>query len=218
MMAQPLPFADWPEHLRFLGRFFRSPRTIGAFASSSKWLARAMVAPLARPTNTVNHAHPMTVVELGPGMGAFTRAIVEHMGPADRFLSVEVDPAFIETLRRRWPDVDCVCASAESLPALLGARGLGRVDHIVSGLPFATLPADTTLRILEAVGQTLRPGGTFTTFQYVQSYGFPPAIAFRRRMSALMRSAPSRRFVARNLPPAFALSWTNHRGDEARSH
>jgi len=214
-MAQPLPFADWPEHLQFLGRFFRSPRTIGAFAPSSKWLARAMVAPLPRQVTPIR---PVKICELGPGTGAFTRAIVERLGPTDRFLSVEVDSVFIDALRQRWPDVDWVCASAESLPAIVGERGFGSVDHIVSGLPFATLPADTTQRIVEAVGKTLRPGGTFTTFQYVQSYGFPPAVAFRRQMSTRMGSAPSRRFVVRNLPPAFVLSWTNHRRDLTGSH
>jgi phosphatidylethanolamine/phosphatidyl-N-methylethanolamine N-methyltransferase len=216
-VAPPLPLAEWSERLRFLGRFFRSPRTVGALAPSSQWLARAMVAPLAHggsravPAGPTIPGRPIVVVELGPGTGAFTRAIVARLGPADRLLCVETDPTFVEALRRRWPDVDCACASAESLPALLGERGLGPVDHIASGLPFATLPAQTTGRILEAVGTTLRPGGTFTTFHYVQSYAIPAAIAFRRQMSGRMGSAPSVQFVARNLPPAFVLSWTNRR-------
>ena len=215
MMAQPLPFAEWPEHLQFLGRFLRSPRTIGAIAPSSRWLARAMAANLANP---VSRANPVRVVELGPGTGAFTREIVERLGPADRFLCVEIEPAFIESLRRRWPEVECVCASAESLPTLVGERQLGPIDHMVSGLPFASLPTETTRGILDSVGRTLRPGGTFTTFQYVHSYGLPPAIVFRRGMNTLMGSTPSVRFVARNLPPAFALSWTNRRAAVARSH
>lgn len=211
-MAQPLPLADWPEHLQFLGRFLRSPRTIGALAPSSKWLARAMVATLGNSVNPVN------VVELGTGTGAFTGEIVARLGPADRFLGVDVESVFVERLRRRWPHVECVCASAETLPALVGERQLGPIDHIVSGLPFASLPAETTRGILDAVGKTLRAGGTFTTFQYVHSYALPPAIVFRREMSELMASTPSVRFVARNLPPAFALSWINHRASTARSH
>jgi phospholipid N-methyltransferase len=211
MMAQPLPLADWPEHLQFLGRFLRSPRTIGALAPSSKWLARAMVANLGNPVN------PVVVVELGTGTGAFTGDILARLGPGDRFLGVDVEPVFIERLRRRWPHVECVCASAETLSALVAERQLGPIDHLVSGLPFASLPAETTRGILEAVGKTLRAGGTFTTFQYVHSYGLPPAIVFRREMSALMGSTPSVRFVARNFPPAFALSWTNRRAGTARS-
>jgi phospholipid N-methyltransferase len=223
MMAQPLPLADWPEHLQFLGRFLRSPRTIGALAPSSKWLAREMVANLenlgnsVNPANRVNPVNPVTVVELGTGTGAFTGEIVKRLRPTDRFLGVDVEPVFVERLRRRWPHVECVCASAETLPALVGQRQLEPIDHIVSGLPFASLPAETTRAILDAVGKTLRSGGTFTTFQYVHSYALPPAIVFRREMSALMGSTPSVRFVARNLPPALALSWTNRRASTARS-
>jgi len=174
-----------------------------------------MVANLGSPVNSVN---PVTIVELGTGTGAFTGHIVERLGPADRFLGVDVEPVFVERLRRRWPHVECVCASAVTLPALLDERQVGLVDHIVSGLPFASLPVETTRGILDAVGKTLRAGGTFTTFQYVHSYGLPPAIVFRREMNALMGSTPSLQFVARNLPPAFALSWTNHRAGTARSH
>jgi phosphatidylethanolamine/phosphatidyl-N-methylethanolamine N-methyltransferase len=153
----------------------------------------------------------MTVVELGAGTGAFTRAILERLTDADQFLGVELDPVFADSLRRTWPGAAFVCGSAESLCALTAERHLGPVDHIVSGLPFATLPAPTTARILEAVSATLAAGGTFTTFHYLQSYGLPAAVAFRGRMSTLLDSAPSRRFVARNLPPAVSVSWTQRR-------
>jgi phosphatidylethanolamine/phosphatidyl-N-methylethanolamine N-methyltransferase len=200
-MAHVQSTPRWPEHLRFIERFVRNPRTVGALAPSSKRLASAMVAPIARSATSRN------IVELGPGTGAFTRAIVERLRPGDRFLAVELDPTFVEALRRSWPGVECVCASAESLCGLVAERRFGPVDHIVSGLPFATLPAHVTGRIVEAIGQTLRPGGTFTTFTYVQSYGVPACVGFRRQMNALMASTPFVRFVAWNLPPAFALTW-----------
>src|SRR5262249_4604782 len=117
---------------------------------------------------------------------------------------------------RRWPTVDTACASAEALATLVAERRFGPVDHIVSGLPFATLPAETTRRISDAIGHTLRTGGTFTTFHYLQSYGVPHAALFRRPMTALMGSEASMRFVAWNLPPALALSWTNRRGTAIR--
>ena len=202
----PAPPAAWLEAARFAARFVRSPRTVGSLAPSSRRRAQQMVAPMAS-----GPSRPVHIVELGPGTGAFTRAIIERLGPADRFLGVELDPVFADALHRRWPGVECVCASAESLSALVDERGFGPVDHIVSGLPFATLPAATTQRILDAIGHTLRRGGTFTTFHYLHSYAVPPAAAFRRRMNALMASTPATRFVAWNLPPALAVSWTNRR-------
>lgn len=187
--------------LLFLARFLRSPRTIGAIMPSSAALARAALEGL-------DWRRVGCVVELGPGTGAFTGEILRRLGGRGRYLGIDIDAVFVDRLRRRWPGVDCVCASAVDLPALLASRGLAQADHIVSGLPFASLPPATTGRIVDAVGEVLRPGGTFTTFQYVHAYGWPAARAFRRRMSLRLGGPPSGRLVVRNVPPAVVLTWT----------
>lgn len=147
------------------------------------------------------------IVELGPGTGVFTREIAARLGPEGRYLGVDIDPAFVARIRDRWPHLDCVCAPAETLVALAADRQLSPVDHIVSGLPFASLPLATTRQILDAIAETLRVGGTFTTFQYVHAFGLPPAMAFRRETTRRLGVTPVSRLVAGNLPPAFVLTW-----------
>ena len=188
------------ESVLFFSKFLKSPRTVGALSSSSRALAQMMVAHLP-------HHMPISVVELGPGTGAFTGAIVKRLGSDGRFLAIDIEPAFVKKIRERWPSVECVCASAEDLERLVLDRGLGPVDHIISGLPFASLPVAMTRQILEGIKHTLRPGGTFTTFQYVHGYGMPPGRLFRRQMSALMGGPPRRRLVLQNFPPTFILTW-----------
>ena len=128
-------------------------------------------------------------------------------GPKTQFFAVDIDPAFVRQIQKRWPAVRCVCASAERLQSLVDAQGMGPIDHIVSGLPFVSLPPQMTRQILDNVTRVLRPGGTFTTFQYLHGYGLPPAISFRRSMSAGMGGPPSVRLVLRNVPPAIVLTW-----------
>jgi phospholipid N-methyltransferase len=198
MRQSPSAFAGWTEHLLFLRALLRNPRSVGAIAPSSLYLARRMV---------VGIAGAEQIIELGPGTGVFTREIVGRVGPGCRVLAVEVNRAFVDRLQRAWPQVDCVCASAETLPALAAARGISGVDHIISGLPFASLPAETTRRILDGVHETLRVGGTFTTFQYVHAYGMTAAASFRRELSARLGSGPHSHLVVRNVPPAFVLTW-----------
>jgi len=188
------------EHVLVFSRFLRSPRTVGALTASSRALAAAMVSDL-------DLARACRVVELGPGTGALTGAIVDRLGPGTVFLAVDIEPAFVDAIQKRWPTVQCVCASAERLEALVADRGMYPVDHIVSGLPFVSLPPAMTLQILANVAQVLRPNGTFTTFQYLHAYQLPSAVGFRRRMSALLGGGPNVRLVVRNVPPALVLTW-----------
>lgn len=149
------------------------------------------------------------VVELGPGTGAFTASLRSSVADRSNLLAVEIDPVFASALQRRWPDLDVACAAAETLPDLMAARGAREVDHVISGLPFVTLSAAVVTRTLEAVAATLRPGGTFTTFQYAHCYAWPSASAFRREVSAILGSAaPTSRLIVPNVPPAVVLRWT----------
>jgi phosphatidylethanolamine/phosphatidyl-N-methylethanolamine N-methyltransferase len=209
-MTDPVARPRLREHLLLFLRFLRHPRTIGAVAPSSPSLARRMVAGLTAPSSA-------RVVELGPGTGAMTRAIVSRLGPSARFLAVEIEPEFVAEIRREHPTVDCVCASAADLEPLLRARDFGAVDHVISGLPFASLPIETTRDVLAAIGRALRPGGTFTTFQYLHSYWLPPAVAFRARASATLGGPPDRRIVLLNVPPAWVLTW-RRQGSDAGIH
>jgi phospholipid N-methyltransferase len=190
--------------LLLLRKFLRSPRAVGTIAPSSRALAREMV-------RSLDLGGPVRVVELGPGTGAFTGHILSRLGPAARYLAVEIDEAFAAGIRRRWPRVDCACDSAERLPELVAERGLDGIDHVISGLPFASLPNAVTRRILDGVGRVLCPGGTFTTFQYCHGYALPLAAAFRREMRDRMGSDGTSHLVMRNLPPAFVLRWTRAR-------
>jgi len=199
-MTQRRQMSALEEHLVFLGRFLRNPRQVGALAPSSRTLARAMVAHLTLTSEC-------RVVELGPGTGVFTREVINRLPTDGKFLAVDINAHFCRELRDRWPALDCECGSAAELPAMLSSRGWTSVDHIISGLPFASLPAQLSRDILAAIQATLRPGGTFTTFQYIHAYPMPPAVAFRRDMAARFGTAATRHAVFANVPPAFVLSW-----------
>jgi phospholipid N-methyltransferase len=152
------------------------------------------------------------IVEFGPGTGPFTAAILQRLPADGSYVGIERDPDFVTHLRRRFPAAAFHLASAEEVGPILAAAGLAAADHIVSGLPFASLPRETTRRILDAVQAALAPGGTFTTFQYVHAVGLPPARAFREEMRRRFGEHRPARLVVRNLPPAFVLTW-----DKARS-
>jgi phospholipid N-methyltransferase len=196
----------WQDHWLFLTHFRKSPRTVGAIAPSSRALARAMLDGLA-----LERDPGVRVAELGPGTGAVTGEIARRL-PADAAcLAIDIDPVFTARVGARWPRIASVCGRAEHLVEIARARDLLPVDHIVSGLPFASLPASSARDIVTAIVGSLRAGGTFTTFQYVHAYGFPSAVAVRRTLTREMGSSPARTLVLGNLPPALVLRWRKHR-------
>ena len=177
----------WQDHWLFLTHFRKSPRTVGAIAPSSRRLARAMVDGL-----SLEHKPGVRVVELGPGTGSVTGEIARRL-PADAVcLAIDVDPVFSARVGARWPQITSVCDHAERLVSIARARDLLPIDHIVSGLPFASLPASSARAIVEAIVSSLGPGGTFTTFQYVHAYGFPSAVSVRQTLTREMGSSPDR--------------------------
>lgn len=172
----------------FLREFARDPLHIAAVAPSSAALAAAMVAPV--PAGGV-------VVELGPGTGAFTRALQERR-PA-RHLAVELNPRWAARLAERHPGVDVALADAATLPALLAEHGIGAVDAVVSGLPWVAYAGGGLHRV---IADALAPTGVFTQFAYSATRWAAPArrqLVDLRRHFAEVTTTP---VVWRNLPPA----------------
>lgn len=197
----------WHDHRLFLSHFTKSPRTVGAIAPSSQSLARMMLDGLALEDG-------VTVVELGPGTGAITAEIARRLPSIAVCLAIDINPEFTARVAAKWPRIDAICDRAERLVDIVRARDLLPVDHIVSGLPFASLPAATARDIVEAIAAALKPGGTFTTFQYAHAFGFSSAATVRESLTRRMGAPPTRRFVISNLPPALVLRWTKRAATE----
>ena len=142
----------WHDHWLFLTHFRKSPRTVGAIAPSSQRLARAMLDGFSLEPG-------VRLVELGPGTGAVTGEIARRLPENAACLAIDVDPVFSSRVGARWPRIASVCDRAERLAEIARERNLLPVDHIVSGLPFASLPASSARAIVEAHGGTRRRVG-----------------------------------------------------------
>jgi phospholipid N-methyltransferase len=144
-----------------------------------------------------------TVVELGPGTGAFTRSILEGIGERTTFFALELDPIFSKVLRKRFPSLIVYNDSAENIPEYLAQHGKTNADSIISGLPWASLPMELQQRIMQSVLASLAPGGVFTTFGYVHARWLPNALRFRRRLGKHFSEVETSKVVWANFPPAF---------------
>ncbi len=201
--------------LALCGNFFRECRrefrSTGSILPSSRFLAKALAAELARP-------HPAArVLEVGPGTGSVTAAILRQLQAQDRVDLVEINEAFIGLLKQRLTQdqlfrehksqVTLIHAPVQELP------GEARYDYIVSCLPFNNFPVTLVRRIFRTYERLLKPGGVLSYYEYVLVRKLKtPFIGRRerRRLRCLDRVVHTyiRRFEFRkqrilaNIPPA----------------
>jgi len=179
----------------FLREFLRNPTRIGAIAPSSRVLAREIV-------RLANVAESQVIVEYGAGTGAFTEEILRCKKPEASFLAIESNPALVQVLRERFPNLVILEHSVEETPRLLRQFQFAHADSIVSGLPWSGFSEELQDRLLKATLEALRPGGVFATFAYLTGLMLPSGIAFRRKIKSLFRRVAISPAVWRNLPPA----------------
>ncbi|HWC60049.1 MAG TPA: methyltransferase domain-containing protein [Verrucomicrobiae bacterium] len=163
---------------------------------SSPWLAERMVADVGLDRAKV-------VVELGPGTGAFTRAIQKEISPSAFFVAVEIDEVFASHLKRQFPRVHIIKDSAARLDLHLRELGHASADCVLSGLPWAGFKGDEQQRVLGAVVRALRPGGMMTTYAFNHVAWMRGGRRFRKLLEANFSEVTTTPTEWRNLPPAF---------------
>jgi phospholipid N-methyltransferase len=181
------------DRFAFMRGFIAHPGQVASFVPSSRYLEQRIVQAAAI-------AQARTVVELGPGTGGTTRALLRAMSPEARLLAIEVNPYFHHRLVQRIADrrVALQLGSAEKLAELLPAHRLPAPDVVVSGIPFSTMPADVAERIAATVAACLAPGGRFVAYQlrdYVARYVMPHL------------GPPETWWETRNVPPMRVFRW-----------
>ncbi|WP_430741980.1 class I SAM-dependent methyltransferase [Sphingomonas hankyongi] len=146
---------------QFLRGFLKNPVMVGSIIPSSRVLIDKMLAP-------VDWENTRLFVEYGPGVGTFTRPVLEKLGPEATLVTIDTNPDFTGYLREAIDDPRLVpvTGSAADVEKILADRGLGQADYVLSGLPFSTLPPGVGDDIAEATANVIRPDGAFLVYQF----------------------------------------------------
>jgi phosphatidylethanolamine/phosphatidyl-N-methylethanolamine N-methyltransferase len=179
-------------------------RTVGAIAPSSRHLAQAMLEPLPLERARV-------VVEVGPGTGAMTQALLDLIPSDATLLAFEINSRFFRYLKTRISDPRLVVinASAETLPKEVDRRGYERVDAVVSSLALGLMPDRKRRAFLGGLASLLGEGGVCTQYQYIHRLQMKNRRIRKFSLARLLQayfSSVQRRTIWRNLPPAFVFT------------
>jgi phosphatidylethanolamine/phosphatidyl-N-methylethanolamine N-methyltransferase len=178
------------DEVRFLKNWLDKPLVTGAVAPSSPALARLMA-------SHVDPAVPGLVVELGPGTGVVTQALLDRGIAAERIAAIEYNPDFCTLLRQRFPGVHFVHGDAYRMRPSLGDLITGAdepVAAVISSLPLFTRPLAERVRLLDECLELMPAGAPFIQF----SYALVPPVPHGAGRFEIERTG----WVVMNLPPA----------------
>ncbi|MGX9424444.1 MULTISPECIES: class I SAM-dependent methyltransferase [Bradyrhizobium] len=185
--VRPLKKPRLDDEVRFLRSWIEKPLHVGAVMPSGRLLARTMA-------QYVDVRSEGPVVELGPGTGAITNALIEHGVDQKRLVLVEYNPGFCALLRERYPQAKVVQGDAYRLRESLWDALSAPAAAMVSGLPLVTKPMITRLRLIRDAFAALAPGAPFVQF----TYSVVPPIP--KSLPGVSTEASERIWM--NLPPA----------------
>jgi phosphatidylethanolamine/phosphatidyl-N-methylethanolamine N-methyltransferase len=193
--ARPVPIEKRiADEARFIRSWFDNPLRAGAVSPSGPALAR-MMARYVDPDATG------PVIELGPGTGAITEALLARGVAPDGLFLIEFDPNFCAHLRRRFPGVNVVEGDAYAFRSLLAGRLSEKAASVVSSLPLLVKPEQQRLGLLADAFGCMAPEGVFIQFTYGPVSPMPRYRSFGPTFRA--ERSPQ---VWLNLPPASV--WT----------
>jgi phosphatidylethanolamine/phosphatidyl-N-methylethanolamine N-methyltransferase len=185
---------------RFLKSLVAAPRLTGAVAPSGRALGRAMAAAAGPPPHGL-------IVELGPGTGPVTRALIEAGVARERLVMVEYDPGFCQLLRQRFAPAKVIHGDAYDLPRALAELAGQPIAAVVSSLPLLNQPPARREKLIGDAFALMGPRGLFVQFTYGLASPIPLGVCANRY--AAVRSRP----ILLNLPPARV--WTYRLGTHA---
>ena len=148
-------------HWQFLRGFLKHPVMVGSIIPSSRVLIERMLKP-------VDWKRTRLFVEYGPGVGTFTRPVLDKMGEDSTLIAIDTNPDFIKFLSKSIDDprLVAVTGSAADVQQIIADHGFENADYVLSGIPFSTLPPGLGDDIAKATSGVIRPGGAFLVYQF----------------------------------------------------
>jgi len=177
------------DEARFLRSWFERPLVTGAVTPSGKMLARTMA-------SYVDPRVSGPVIELGPGTGPVTEALIRRGVEQERLILVEYNPDFCKLLQKRFPRATILRGDAYNIRETFGTMLSEKAAAMVSSLPLFTKPLEQRLDLLNAAHEMMHPSAPFVQF----TYAVVPPIPARCDAGTYTASRSNRVWL--NLPPA----------------
>ena len=171
--------------IKFIKGFLKNWREVGSVIPSSRFLTGKMIEP-------IDFKKARVIVELGPGLGCFTRKIIEMMRKDAKLLIFEINPDFCRELGKN-KDNRITVFNVSALDMAYHLKEI-KADYVISGIPLSTLTENSHSLLLKAIKNILSDGGIYIQFQY--------SLGSYKKLKSFFRKVVLK-FTLFNAPPAF---------------
>lgn len=187
----------------FVKAFLKDPLAVSTIFAASETLARQMA-----EDSDIRNAK--NIVEIGVGTGALTRPILKVMKGDQIYTGFEIDKNFFDFLesdfktenRKEISKVKNFNLLHESAENLSKHFDDDSVDVVVSSLPWAAFNSELQHTLMDEVLKVLKPGGTFSYYNYITSSQLKNAKDYRSLIRSKFKSLERKKITLINIPPA----------------
>ncbi len=184
--------ANLVDNARFIRQWIENPRLIGAVSPSGRALAKTMA-------GFVELEKDELIIELGPGTGPVTQALISRGIAPERLVLVEYETRFCHLLSERFPGVNIVQGDAYGLKATLAGKVPGKIATVVSSLPLLNRPERDRVELLNQSFEMMGDDGLFIQFTYGLTKSPMPMHAHGVKGAYVGKGSPP---IVLNIPPA----------------
>ncbi|MBE1204266.1 phospholipid N-methyltransferase PmtA [Aminobacter carboxidus] len=178
--------AKFDDELKFFKGWIDKPKAVGSIVPTSSVTAKRMA-------SVVNTRSGLPVLEVGPGTGVITKAILAHGVKPEDLYTVEYSADFVQHLRRLYPRVNVIEGDAFDLDNTLGDNKDLVFDSVVSGVPLLNFPVTSRVAYLEGLLKRIPAGRPVIQLTYGPKSPIPPGLG--------NYTVEHFDFIIRNIPP-----------------
>lgn len=175
------------DEIRFIRGMMAQPKTVGAIMPTSARMAAKMA-------SIIDTGSGLPVLELGPGTGVITKAILARGVKPESLVSVEYSAQFFEHLKAKYPGVHFIKGDAFNIGETLAEYRGQKFDCVISGIPLLNFPMHQRVKLIESLLDLMPAGRPVVQF----SYGPKSPVAKRPDIYKVEHFD----FIVRNIPPA----------------
>ncbi|RLQ86863.1 phospholipid N-methyltransferase PmtA [Notoacmeibacter ruber] len=163
---KPQKRARFNEEIRFFKGWLADVKAVGAILPTSSITARVMA-------SVIDTSSGLPVLELGPGTGVITKAILDRGVPADQLYSIEYSKDFADHLKIEFPDVNIIHGDAFNLDKTLGDKKDMLFDSVICAVPLIYIPVAQRASLVENLLDRVKPGRPVIQITYAPKSPVP---------------------------------------------